>query len=263
MSTLARTVKFHNDGLAGAGPHNTGPHDTGPHAAGGADGGAAEAPRPRRFERLVPEPRLVDTLSSKLVHGIATGRLPLGGRLIETEIADDFGISRVPLREALSVLESQGIITADVRRGRRVASYSDLNVREVCATRLALETLAVKEAARTYAREPRRIEALDAVLEEMAGTVDEGADHLAINQHDVDFHSEIYAATDNFCLQVLWDTLSRHVVIVFALETRKKFDAERNLAQHRRLRDLLLAGDEPALEAEIEDHIMSYIAGSD
>lgn len=218
-----------------------------------------EGSRLRRFERIQPRERLSDRISGDLLRGIVDGRLPPGGRVIESEIAGDFGISRIPLREALSVLESQGIIIADAHHRRRVAAFDDLQIDQICKTRLALERLAVVEAARTYRKEPQRIEALDAVLEQMERTVAEGANPHDVNQNDVDFHTEIYAATDNSCLQVLWETLSRHVVIVFALETFKRIEPERNLQQHRVLRDLLLAGDEAALEAEIEDHIMGYV----
>lgn len=213
----------------------------------------------RRLGRLEPRQRLADRVTDNLVRGIASGLLPQGGRLIETEIADDFGISRIPLREALSVLESQGIIIADAHRRRRVASFDNLRVQQVCTTRLALERLAVKEAARTYRNDPSRIKALDAVIDEMKRTIEKGADPLDINQNDVNFHTEIYAATDNPCLQILWETLSRHVAIVFALETFERIDSRRNLQQHQHLRELLLEGDEAALDAEIEDHIMGYI----
>lgn len=213
----------------------------------------------RRFERLEPKQRLSDRVSDNLVRGIASGLLPQGGRLIETEIADDFGISRIPLREALSVLESQGIIIADAHRRRRVVCFDNLRVLQVCTTRLALERLAVKEAARTYGKDPARIKALDAVIDEMKRTLESGADPLEINQNDVNFHTEIFAATDNPCLQILWETMSRHVAIVFALETFERIDSKLNLRQHQHLRDLLLEGDEAALSAEIEDHIMGYI----
>ncbi|MCP4381526.1 MAG: GntR family transcriptional regulator [Hyphomicrobiales bacterium] len=219
----------------------------------------ADPARAPRLERLEKRRRLADRVSDNLLRGIASGRLPPGERLIETEIADDLGISRIPLREALSVLESQGIIIADAHRRRWVVSFDDIRVLQVCTTRLTLERQAVVEASQTYRRDPGRIAALDAVIARMKETVGGDADTLAINQNDVDYHTEIYAATDNPCLQVLWETLSRHVAIVFALETFKRIDPAHNLVQHERLRDLLLEGDKAALEAEIEDHIMGYI----
>ncbi len=220
---------------------------------------AADETFGRRLDRLEPRRRLADRVSDNLIRGIASGRLPPGERLIETEIADDLGISRIPLREALSVLESQGIIIADAHHRRRVVSFDNIRVVQVCTTRLTLERQAVKEAARTFRRDPSRIAALDAVIARMKTTIEGDADPLAINQNDVDYHTEVYAATDNPCLQVLWETLSRHVAIVFALETFERIDPVQNLEQHQRLRDMLLVGDGDALDAEIEDHIMRYL----
>src|ERR1700674_5424220 len=106
-------------------------------------------PRTRRFERLVQR-SLVDQVADKLVLGIASGRLPPGDRLIETELAEDFGVSRIPLREALRILESNGLISAEPRRGRRVVDFGDVQVHHVCETRLVLERLAIRQAVETY-----------------------------------------------------------------------------------------------------------------
>jgi DNA-binding FadR family transcriptional regulator len=100
---------------------------------------------------------------------------------------------------------------------------------------------------------------LDELLDDMRRTVESGGDPLTVNQNDVDFHAEIYAASDNICLQALWESLSRHVVIVFALETFERLEPARNLRQHEILRDLLVKGDLTALDVEIESHIMSYL----
>jgi len=212
-----------------------------------------------RLGPLKPEQRLVDRVSAHLLRGIVAGRVPQGGKLNETEIAGDLGISRIPLREALSMLETQGIVIADPRRGRRVVLFDDIKVEQICRSRLALERLAVQEAARTYALDPARIARLDEVIDRMDKALDGSVDRFQINQNDIDFHTEVYAATDNFFLQILWETLSRHTAIVFALETFHRVEPERNLRQHRHLRDLLLKGEETALDAEIERHILSHM----
>ena len=213
--------------------------------------------RIRHVDRLTPL-SLVDQVANQLVLGIASGRIARGERIIEAELAEDFGISRIPLREAMSVLESQGILVAEPRRGRRVAGFDESQVRDVCETRLALETLAVRQAAATYRRDPARLKPLDAVLSQMRADLASGPEPLKLNQNDVNFHTEIYAATDNSYLQMLWDALSRHVVIVFALETFHRHEPELNLKQHEKLRDLMISGDFAALDREVEAHILSY-----
>jgi DNA-binding GntR family transcriptional regulator len=217
-----------------------------------------EAAPPARLPPIADR-SLADQVAQILVQGIAAGRIARGDRLIETRLARDFGISRIPLREALRELEIQGIVSAEPRRGRRVADFDDLQVHHVCEARLALERLAVRAAAETYKREPHRLAALDRLLKDMRDNIGPKADRLKINQADIDFHSEIYAASGNACLQTLWDMLSRQVVIVFALETFNRLDPRRNYEQHVKLRDLLARADAKALDREIEGHIMSYM----
>ena len=216
--------------------------------------------RSRMVERLTT-PSLVDRVADQLVNGIASGRIHRGERLIEADLAEDLGISRIPLREAMSVLETQGILVAEVRRGRRVAEFGAAQVRDVCETRLALERLAVKQARATYKRDPGRIAALDAVLDDMRANLVRGSTTQDLNLNDVRFHTEIYAATDNSYLQTLWDMLARHVVIVFALQTFHRHEPEENLREHELLRNLLLTGSPKDLDREIEAHILSYGGG--
>lgn len=213
--------------------------------------------RTRQVERISAI-SLVDQVADRLVHGIASGRIQRGERLIEQDLAEDLGISRIPLREAMSMLETQGILVAEPRRGRRVAEYGIAQIRHVCESRLALERFAVQQAAITFRHEPARLQPIDAVLRDMKRDLAAGADPLRVNQNDVNFHTEIYAATGNSYLQMLWEALARHVVIVFALETFHRYEPEKNFQQHQHLRELLVSGAPEALDAEIAAHIMSY-----
>jgi DNA-binding GntR family transcriptional regulator len=221
---------------------------------------AASGSRSRQVERI-SAPSLVDRVADQLVSGIASGRIHRGERLIEADLAEDLGISRIPLREAMSVLETQGILVAEVRRGRRVAEFGAAQVRDVCETRLALERLAVKQAQATYKRDPGRIAALDLVLNDMRTNLERGSTIQDLNYNDVRFHAEVYAATDNSYLQTLWDMLARHVMIVFALETFHRHEPAENYKQHQILRNLLLSGSPEELDQEIEAHILSYGGG--
>jgi Bacterial regulatory proteins, gntR family len=87
--------------------------------------------------------QLVETL---LTDAIAGGAIEPGERLVETEIAARMGVSRVPLREALSLLEAQGIVEALPNRGARVVPFDDARVDRACEARVALERLALRTA---------------------------------------------------------------------------------------------------------------------
>ena len=78
---------------------------------------------------------------------IIYGELMSGSRLFEEELVEQFDISRSPIREALKILEHDGLVLIEPRRGARVAQLSITDLNEVYATRVALESLAAAQAA--------------------------------------------------------------------------------------------------------------------
>ncbi len=96
-------------------------------------------------------PRSEDTLavriSRTLADRIIAGEIAPGARLRQDHIAEEFGASHVPVREAFRRLEAQGLAVSDPRRGVRVASFELAEVREVAEMRAALEVLALRHAA--------------------------------------------------------------------------------------------------------------------
>ena len=94
---------------------------------------------------LVPK-RVADVLSSDIVFG----RLAPNSRLIEEDIAARFNVSRSPVRESIRVLERDGLVVREERRGARVSPLNRRNLDEVYVCRLALEGIAAAEAAARY-----------------------------------------------------------------------------------------------------------------
>jgi DNA-binding GntR family transcriptional regulator len=92
-----------------------------------------------------------DTIASRisriLADRIITGQLEPGAKLRQDHIAEEFGASHVPVREAFRRLEAQGLAVSEPRRGVRVASFDLKEVREVAQMRASLEVLALRHAA--------------------------------------------------------------------------------------------------------------------
>ena len=178
-----------------------------------------------------------------------------GQRLVEVELAKLLQMSRVPLREALKILEAQGIVESAPHRGTRLATFDESRIDEICEARLALERIAAKGAIETYKREPGLLARLDKIIAKM----ERAAVHLEwieISKCDLDFHREITRASGNAIVQKLWDALARHVLIVFGKEIRSERDAKAIALQHRKLRDMLAAGEAKAIDAELEQHVL-------
>ncbi|MEO9339356.1 GntR family transcriptional regulator [Mesorhizobium sp. SB112] len=86
-------------------------------------------------------------ISKTLAERIISGTLEAGARLRQDHIAVEFDASHVPVREAFRLLEAQGLVVSEPRRGVRVAGFSLDEVKEVAEMRAALEVLALRHAA--------------------------------------------------------------------------------------------------------------------
>lgn len=214
-------------------------------------------PAPPLLARTLPlvRPRnLAEQVADVIVDSIASGALGHGQRLVETELAQQLQVSRVPLRESMKMLEAQGILESAPHRGTRVADFDDAKIDHICEARVALEKIALRDAMAVYRKEPERVARLDAVIAVMERAA-ETLDWTAVSKADLAFHREICQASGNDVVITLWEALARHVLIVFGREIRSEQDAVGMGPQHRRVRDMLLTADLPDLEAEIERHI--------
>jgi len=211
--------------------------------------------RPRPALGMVRSPSLAEQAADAIVTGVSAGALKPGQRLVETELAGLLKMSRVPLREALKILETQGILESIPHRGTRIARFDDERVNQICEARIALERIALSHAAPIYKADPRLLARLDQIIAVMARAADR-LEWLEISKADLSFHREICHASGNSIVETLWEALARHVFIVFGHEIRDERDGPIMAPQHRRLRDLLAAGDVATLHNEIEPHIM-------
>ena len=87
---------------------------------------------------------LRDVVFNTLRQGILTGALKPGERLMEIHLADRLGVSRTPIREAIRMLELEGLVTMIPRRGAEVSRISRQDIRDVLEVRLVLDSLATK-----------------------------------------------------------------------------------------------------------------------
>src|ERR1700723_750050 len=126
------------------------------------------------FKRRLGEEHasLHDRVVMELRQAILSGRLKPGERLIEGHLADELGVSRNPVREAIRVLASEGLVDVAARRGASVAVMSDQEARETIEVRALLEGQNARLAARRHDKE--LIKRIDAVLNKGAEAVAAG-----------------------------------------------------------------------------------------
>lgn len=94
-----------------------------------------------------PDDTLANQIGRTLAERIITGNIEAGSKLRQDHIAEEFGASHVPVREAFRRLEAQGLVISEPRRGVRVVGFTVDEVREVAEMRAALEVLALRNAA--------------------------------------------------------------------------------------------------------------------
>jgi DNA-binding GntR family transcriptional regulator len=148
------------------------------------------------------------------------------------------------------------------RRGAAIVGFDERRTCQICTVRLALERLALQDAAAALRMDPSGAEGLDRLILQMRQRAEQG-DWLAAGKADLAFHRRIVVAARNPVVEMLWEALARHVLIVFGREIRGEQDAARLVEQHVRLRTLLLDGSAAALDDEIARHIMRLCPSAD
>jgi DNA-binding GntR family transcriptional regulator len=218
-------------------------------AAGGETGPALAEPR-----RLLPvQPRtMVEQAAEAIVGAAARGVFLPGDRLVEAEIARDLGISRVPVREALRLLESQGIVVSTPYKGMRLMQVSNASVAEVMRVRLALETLALQEALRRPGG-PERFVGLRRFADAYAHAQETG-DPAAVVAAEEAFHGELCRCSGNAPLAAVWNSLARQLAVVWGLGQAARSMAE-SAAEHDGLIAALERGDLKAATGLLTVHV--------
>ncbi|WP_431777294.1 GntR family transcriptional regulator [Ottowia caeni] len=199
--------------------------------------------------RLSPR-ALYEEVAEQLRQRIFSGELRPGDWIDELKIAEEFGISRTPLREALKVLATEGLITMKVRRGAYVTETSPKDLADVYHLMALLET----DAAETVAR--RGTEAglaeLSALHKELESSLSNTARFFDLNEA---FHMRLLELADNrWQLQMVQD-LRKVMKLHRQNSLQKAGRLEQSLAEHRELMAALVARDGERAAACMRQHM--------
>jgi DNA-binding GntR family transcriptional regulator len=199
---------------------------------------------------------LADQVADRIVDAIAARRISSGDRLIETDLAQALQVSRVPVREALRILESQGLIVPSPSRGLQVASFDASWARQLHDVRSAIERFCARAAAKRLRNEPE----LCAQLQDRIATIKAAAgDWIRVNRADIAFHSAIVDIAESPLMATLWTAIARHAFIMFSVETYRDPDLSRVIAEHHTYLAALKHGNDVQIDAEVGRHIAGLI----
>lgn len=181
---------------------------------------------------LDPPGPLCDWVADVIVGRIGDGYYEPGQRLRETELATDLGVSRAPIRDALRILERDGLVTISPRRGASVAEFTEKMVDEIYECRMWLAGLAVRLAVPKL--DAGDVAYLRSVLQRMEAALASGEvrDYFHPNR---EFHNHLYERSGNSVLRDLHNTLTRRVAPQRQVSLSLPDRAQASLESHREL----------------------------
>ena len=206
---------------------------------------------------LAAQPKLVEQVHDAIVSEIASGKLKPGERVIQEQIAQELGVSRQPVQQALLLLRKQGVLRDAPGRGLIVASLDVDQVANMYDIRAVMEGLAFRKAAERNAERARKQG--PALIQSGRKAVAAGSVAAMIGA-DLRFHDFIYSLSENPLIAPAMDAQWTYTQRVMG-EVLMRDERPRDIwDQHEALLDAVMAGDGAAAEALARQHITQAAA---
>lgn len=195
---------------------------------------------------------LRDVVFNTLRQGILRGELKPGERLMEIHLADQLGVSRTPIREAIRMLELEGLVIMMPRKGAMVASISKEDLKDFLEVRKALDRLAVSLACERIT--PEGLVSLKASALNFKD-VTKTLDSTKIAEADVAFHDEIHKASGNKRLSVMVNNLAERIYRYRFEYIKESYDCVQLIEEHDEIVKCIEKGDKKGAVVAIDRHI--------
>ena len=196
---------------------------------------------------------LVDNVVHEITEAIVEGRLQPGHQLVETEVGQQLGVSRGPVREAIRRLEQMGVIEKIPYRGAFVTVLTTRDVKELHDLREPLEGLAARLVAEQNGPEAATVRGV--IIEEMRA-VDAAGDQSLMVSLDAGFHDTLVELSGHKLLQELWVTISVRLRTFLLLKQERMYGTpEEAAALHEPIIAAIAQGDATRAEREARSHV--------
>ena len=184
-----------------------------------------------------------------ILEAIDEGTYRPGDRLVEAELAERFGVSRTPVREALQRLETQSMLARD-GRSMIVASLDHNQLAELYVVRAELEGLAARLAAKHAT--PEEIKVLNDMV---AADQKHVGDPVALSRGNRRFHKQIHLASHNRYLVQQLDLVHRSMALLASTSLAAEGRGKAAMAEHAEIVRAISEGDEDAAQTALRAHI--------
>ncbi len=200
---------------------------------------------------------LSDFVADQLRQAILSDKIQPGQRLVEQELAENLKTSRGPVRDALKMLESEGLIMRQSHRGAFVAELKPEDVVEIYTLREAVENLAIRFAIRKATDE--QIDELSKIVYQMEQLAQRDYTQLEATDLDMEFHYTLCKISGHTRLLNTWVAMSAQIRLVLLKHRlwNPKDHRERSITWHARIVDSLHQRDVEQATKELHTHLLA------
>jgi len=207
----------------------------------------------KKLKLSIKEPVSIREKVYKVIRNdILNNQIPPGGRLVETQLAKQINTSRTPVREALHMLEMEGLLEPIPRVGYRVKQIEWDEVEEICEIRKVNETLVARWAIERIT--PKELQALEKNLVMSEATIKKG-NPRAFVERDAEFHEILVRASGSKRLLELCQLLRRHMLRYRIESIFSEENVLRAINGHKAIVAPLKQKDIEGVERAIEQHL--------
>jgi DNA-binding GntR family transcriptional regulator len=193
-----------------------------------------------------------ESVANYLRGAIASGALQPGERIVERTVAEELGVSRVPVREAVKVLEREGLVSTRPHAGATVAEIPAEEIEEIVAVRRLVEKLAIRDAVeQSTERDIARLRAL--VLE--IGRAARAGEEEQLMHLDLSFHYGICRASGHRTLSDLMECILPRLTVIFYRQIMLSVTPDEMGQAHAQLVDAIEARDRDKAVEAVDRHI--------
>lgn len=197
---------------------------------------------------------LANQVRNLLLEAVTAGHLRPGDRINEAELARRLGISRNPIREAVSGLAQKGFLVAIPRRGHFLRSFTRQDLDDIFSFRICVETFAIRQAMERMGQ--GGIDLIQSIYDRMVVAA-EAVDLTRLHQADIDFHRAVCELSGNRQTARAHQGLETELRMLIAYVDLEQESPMQSALVHRPIVEAVAAGDTARAVSAMEVHIRS------
>ena len=201
---------------------------------------------------VAPRRALWEPIVETLRRAIIVGELLPDVHLEEPALAQKFGVSRIPIREAIVRLANEGLVRLEPRRGAFVVGVGEDDIQDIYELRVLLESRAIRRAAERI--DSDGIFRLGRLIDEMHSAIQRGAPEL-MSTPDLEFHRQIMIVAESRQLLSAWERTAGLISTILSITDTTYSDLPQAVNGHRELLHALAQHDGDAAETSLREHL--------